>query len=396
MSTPRSYVLAAAMLSLVACKRGGGRDAGSPREAPIERPRLAAPRATSSGSAFDLAAVANGAIFVWGRPASTGGGVLALRLDEYGGSAGQDVVLFEPALPPGGASAERIAEDALEIDATAARGSLGVVFVSRNAMTITVKSLLADVANLRSSQPTLLGATTRTTTAARGNLAIAADAEGDLHALVRLDEGECGDGSNVRCVHIGHAEVRAADARAVGVPLAVPAPCAGVVSGIAAVGSRLHYGVCSTHTGQPVTTVYTIESESAVARTEDVLPGCATDGFVVTGNELLVPGRCAGGRAGALLPASAQAMRAMPMERMAIACEGRTPVITTEDSIGATVRLVAPLDRLEGMLPDNVAPEGSRAVWTGSTVLVARAIGGEVALHRFGCEEGEFRQTDFF
>lgn len=397
MSIPlRALVLFVAMSSIVGCRRPQVRDAGPPPEPPIERSRLAAPRTTSSGTAFDLAPIANGAVLVWGRPGRLGGGLVAMRLDEFGGAVGQDVVLFEPPLPQGGVSAERIAEDALEIDATAARGSLAVVWVARDAMNLSVKSLVGDVANLRASRATLLGRTTRATTAARGNVAIAANADGNLHALVRLDENRCTDGSDARCVHVGHAEIRPTEVRAIGVPLEIPTPCPAPVSGIAWVGGRFHYGVCSARTGQPVTTVYTIESESAVARTEDVLPGCATDGFVATADELLVPGRCPGGRAGARMAANAQAMRAMPMEALSIRCEGRTPILTTEGAIGATVRLVAPLDRLETILPSNVVPEGARAVWTGSTVLIAQPIGGEVALHRFGCEEGEFRQTDYF
>lgn len=392
----RNATVVLALAAVVACKRTPVHDAGPEREAPLERTRLAAPRPIASSSAFDLAPVADGAVLVWGRPGRLGGGVLALRLDEYGGSVGHEVPLFVPSLPPGGLTAERIAEDALEVDATAARGALAVVWIARDAMVLTAKSLVGDVATLRAAAPNVLGVTERTTTAGRGSVAVATEDDGSIHALVRLGTVPCADGATGPCIGIGHAELRPTGVHAVGSPLAVPAPCPVAISGIASVGTRFHYGVCSTRTGQPVTTVYTIETEPSLARTEDILPGCATDGFVVAGDELLVPGRCAGGRAGARIASGAQSMRAMPMENLAVRCDHRVPIITTEAAIGATIRLENATDRLESMLPESVAPVGSRAVFTGSTVVVAQPIGGEVAVHRFGCEEGEFRQIDFF
>jgi hypothetical protein len=50
-----------------------------------------------------------------------------------------------------------------------------------------------------------------------------------------------------------------------------------------------------------------------------------------------------------------------------------------------------PLDHLELLLDSSLSPPGSRAVWTGSVLLVARAH-GQLELDRYSCEGGVLRQ----
>lgn len=396
MSRPFASLLTCLLaLGAFACKR-------TPPEAPeptfeptLQRSRLAAPRPIASGSSFDLVPLSEGALLVWGRPSRLGGGVQVVELDAWGATAGAEVLAFAPPLPPSGSSAERIAEDALEIDASVARGSVAVVWVARLQLDVGLKSMFGNVESLEFAAPVTLGTTTRAVTGARGWAAVAASDEGRFQALVRLEDAPCESGGSRSCAQIGVAEIRATQAVPAGVPLAVPDPCAQVIVGAAWVGSRFHYGVCSMREGAQVTTAYTIETDAQVARTDEVLPGCQPDGFLSTGDELMVPGRCAGGRAGARMPESARGMRALPMDDVRVSCEGRVPVIQTAPELGATVRLTAPLDHLEALLPQNVAQAGSRAVFTGKTVLIAQSIGGEVALHRFDCDRGQFIQTDF-
>ena len=54
--------------------------------------------------------------------------------------------------------------------------------------------------------------------------------------------------------------------------------------------------------------------------------------------------------------------------------------------------------RIEAWLPGSIAPDGSRAVWTGESVLVATPIGPEgsraVSVRRFQCERAALVRTD--
>lgn len=388
-------LLIAASSAMLACRRHGAADAGGGIEPAITRTQLAAPRVTATSTSFDLVSLPTGAVLVWGRPSRLGGGVSVLKLDAWGGVSGSEVVAYEPRLPSSGNSAERIAEDALEIDASSSRGSIAVVWVARNQLELSVKSSVGDIGSMRFGAPVLLGSTHRTITSGRGWVSIAAREDGRFQAAVRLGDGPCTDGSAGPCSAVDMASIRATEVEPVGVPLSVPTPCPELVVGTAWVGPRFHYGICSARTGAPLTTAYTIETDVSIARSDDVLPGCQADGFFASGDEVLLPGRCPGGRAGARMGARAHGMRALPMDAVTVRCEGRTPIVQTSASLGATVRLVAPVDHLETVLPENVAPRGSRAVWTGSTVLVAIPGSGEVGLHRWGCDQGQFIATDF-
>lgn len=388
-------VVLALCAALVGCKKTVAPDAGPTYEVAITRTRLAAPRATTSGAAFDLVPLADGALIVWGRPSRLGGGLQLARLDAWGSAVGNEQLAYAPALPAGGTSAERIAEDALELDAAVARGSIAIAWVARNQLELSVKSIVGDLASMRFGGPILLGPTTRSRIGGRGYVTVAASDDGTFQGIVRLADAPCAGSPSATCAQVGSAELRATQAVPAGVPLAIPDACAQTVVGAAWVGRRFHYGVCSMREGAPLTTAYTIEPDSQVARSDELLPGCQPDGFLSTGSELLIAGRCAGGRAGARMANTAHGMRALPMDSVQIRCEGRVPVIQTAPELGATVRLTTPLDHLEALLPQNVAPTGSRAVWTGKTVLIAQPIEGEVALHRFDCDRGQFVQTDF-
>ncbi|MEA5557330.1 hypothetical protein [Nodularia spumigena] len=46
------------------------------------------------------------------------------------------------------------------------------------------------------------------------------------------------------------------------------------------------------------------------------------------------------------------------------------------------------------MLDDEVAPPGSRAVWSGEVLLVAAPMEREVGIRRYECNEGALRRTD--
>lgn len=52
------------------------------------------------------------------------------------------------------------------------------------------------------------------------------------------------------------------------------------------------------------------------------------------------------------------------------------------------------VDRLEGWLPEELAPAGSRALWTGEALLVVIPSGGELALKRYECIHDRLTRTD--
>ena len=70
------------------------------------------------------------------------------------------------------------------------------------------------------------------------------------------------------------------------------------------------------------------------------------------------------------------------------------PTLTAGPNAELALALTASQSRLEAWLPENVAPPGSRAVWTGESLLIAAPQSGEVSLRRYECVDGDLTRTD--
>lgn len=359
---------------------------------PIERAAIISPRRIASSSAFDLVAVPRGAIFVWGQPTRMGGGVRAAKLDAMGTVERPDIIVYAPPLSPTGTSAERIAADALEISAAAAGGRIGVVWVGREQTVLTIEAALGDLNGDAFSPRLVLGPTSRDRTGGRGHVATAVAPDGRVFALARLADAPCEDGRTCGALSVFSLRPDAATPSAPG--LAVPAPCERSAVGMGFAQGKFHYAVCGSPGAERGTTLYSVQPEAQYARADTVLPGCSPIGFFVAHEEIVIPAECTGGHAGVRLWREAGGMRPISLDRTAVRCEGATPVLTATGTPDLAIKLDQPMSGIEALLPAHVAPAGSRAVFTGRSVLVASSLGGEVTVHRFECEAGNLMRTD--
>lgn len=363
-----------------------------PELPPIERAAIISPRRIAGSASFDIVATPRGAVFVWGQPTRMGGGVRAAMLDAMGTVERQDIIVHAPVLTPTGTSAERIAADALEISAASAGGRIGIVWVGRDQTSLTVEATLGDLNAGTFSPRHVLGPTSRLETGGRGHVAAAVAPDGRAFVLARMTDSPCADGS--ACGAFSVFAVRAEGATVSSPAMIVPTPCARGAVGIAFAQGRFHYAVCGAPGGQRGTTVYTIQPETQYARADNVLPLCTPEGLFVAHDEVFIPGECPGGRAGVRLARDAGGMRPITLEQSGVRCDGTVPVLATPGTGGVSIRLDQPMSGIESMLPARIAPPGARAVFTGSAVLVASSLGGEVTVHRFECEGGDLVRTD--
>ena len=72
-----------------------------------------------------------------------------------------------------------------------------------------------------------------------------------------------------------------------------------------------------------------------------------------------------------------------------VQCDGTRARVRTGDS---WLELDAPRGGLQALLPSVIAPRGSRAVFAGSALIVARAEKGKLELTRYACQAGVLRQ----
>ncbi|MCB9600820.1 MAG: hypothetical protein H6720_10770 [Sandaracinus sp.] len=279
--------------------------------------------------------------------------------------------------------------DALEIAAAGGGGQLAVAWVERHG---TAFRALATHGSPEGAfaPPTELGPTERTLTGDRGHVAAAVSSAGHVEAMARLATGPCGEGENVgECVPVGITRLAPGPSERRGVGLMLPRPCTPTVLGFLHTNDVWHYAVCDASEGT-ATTFYAVQFEPEYAHAERSLEGCTPRGLVAFGSGAAVVGDCEGSRRGLWLGEAGRQRRSFEGTAQ-ITCEGE-PTLVLPD--GSREPLSAPREGLAALLDDEVAPPGSRAIWTGEVLLVAAPLDREVSLRRHECWNGTFRRTD--
>jgi hypothetical protein len=215
-------------------------------------------------------------------------------------------------------------------------------------------------------------------------MALAARSGAGPLAFYRGAEQPCLDRAALDpCTSFGFRALEATGPLSRGLPLSVPDACETGVSGLAVVGERWHYGLCAMRSGRRVTTVFSVEPATQYARVDEVLRGCIPLGMARVAGNVVIGGDCKGEWQGARLPGGDRAAEALTGD-IALSCQGGAPVLRSGDG-RLTLRLSAPSERIEALLPPQRYGPAARAVWTGQALLVAAWDGTQVSLQRSTC-----------
>ncbi|HVZ36232.1 MAG TPA: hypothetical protein VG963_27580, partial [Polyangiaceae bacterium] len=235
-----------------------------------------------------------------------------------------------------------------------------------------------------------LGPTWENARAGRGNLALAARGDAAL-ALVRGPEEPCGDGNAGPCFGFRFYQLSAAGAREMEFPLRVPAPCDSLSVALVPVsstppagapGPHLNYAVCTDVGSGAQLTVFSIEPERSYAEAQHLFEGCTPLGAGVFAGQVSFVAECGGVRRLARLRSGDAAPELHQLDARGLLCTAHGARLRLgEEWLG----LDSPTDRLELVLDSERSPAGSRAVWSGAALLVARVREGELDLSRFTC-----------
>lgn len=321
-------------------------DAVPARELPPEPDgpsQTAVARPISSSGAFDVVPRADGALLVWAGPNAPG--IRAEPLAADGSSAGASSPLAE------------VVGHVREIEVAVSGDRIALAWSLTDGRTATQRAFAA-VGPLAGplETPIALGevdpAALQTT---RGNLAVAPDGEGFV-AAVRT-AGRCPAGAG--CAQIVIAPIGGRGARRT-IPL--DHACTRAIVGTASAQGRAVLGLCD---GTSLARVALGDGAPTVSR-EDA--SCAELSVLDVGGERRVA-RC-------------PEPRILGGEALAPACADQAL------TLGAGITLAAPASGLAPMLPETIAPPGSRGTWTGSALLVASPSNGELLLQRHICEAG--------
>ncbi|MEO0326890.1 MAG: hypothetical protein AAF447_28370, partial [Myxococcota bacterium] len=360
------------------CLAWGGEGAACGAEAPKEASAAQVPEPPSGPflldgeAAFDLVATAGGALLVAATPS---GELRAHVLDARGGALGE---------PRSLARATRVDEVAV----AAARGRVAVLYRGvvvggggdADGERPAVYRVLLDPEALAPSPPERL-ADGAPGSPQRGRLALAVGPSGELGALFQVEDGPCHEGPG--CARFSFRRLQEPGDERRGVGLATSAPCPAPLAGYVQGGGVWFYGLCTVRDGAPETMVYAIQFEPRYAVAEPALPGAWPRGLATLGTTAVLIADAPGGPAAAAFPSATEARRPLNPRRQ-LRCDSAGPQL----ALGAMeVPLADVAGDLAAVLPPDLAPDGSRAAWTGERLLVAEPQPGDaVRLRRHRCE----------
>lgn len=373
-----------------------------PRPPPPPPPApIAAARAIATAAAFDLVSGPAGTFLAWGVPASDGAGVRVLELGPGGAARGSEAEIAGGSLAAGGSS-DQAPNQVVELAMAESGTHLGVAW-----SVIVLDGLRTEAAYAATAPafgravelaPMELGSS------GRGNLVVAALASGELYVAHRIMRGPCHDtsGGATECARFARTMLPGGDSVRGDGASEVASPCSPFLPGALSGGGGAQpwfYGVC--HGESPATTMFVINPDPAsqYAAATELLAGCTPVSIARADTGAVLRARCGDDEAFARIDPMGRATHQLRRVTLTTRCDAGRPVLEAREGESAVARrLTESESRVEAWLPPALAPEGSRAVWTGEAVLVASPIGPsggrEVLLRRFECVGADLHRTD--
>jgi hypothetical protein len=234
---------------------------------------------------------------------------------------------------------------------------------------------------------------------ARGNLALG-ELEGGALALARGGSAPCSDAALEQCFAFHFYELAPAGVRETGVPLSVPVPCAAQAAQLLTDRPRalrgvdsdaFEYAICTRSGDGAELTVFSIERDRNYAAAQRVLAGCVPLGAGRFAGRSSFVAECGAERRMATLVDPDRPPRMDDISIRGLVCEGGQARIRLGNE---WLGLAAPVDRLELLVGDDLAPRGASAVWTGRTLLVAAPASEGLDLVRYACQGSRLERIE--
>lgn len=361
---------AGALLGCEAPAATGATGVAAAPPAPLALP-AGAGRELATPTAFDLVAAPEGVVLAWAEP-----GPGRLRVERFGADGRPESALVE---------ALGVAPGAADLAAAAVKGGLALAW--REPAARRLRAAWSDAAGARSFE---LGESPGAASV-RGRLGLAPRGQGAL-LFARGEDARC-DGapeSAAPCARLRLFELDGQGVRPAGVPLSVPGACDRHVALLAAdprhrpgeAPGGLDYAVCTRSESPRALTIFSIRQQPAYAAAEQVLAGCSPLGAGRFGGQATFVAACGAGRRMAVADAERGGVSVRSLETRGLICGAGGAQLRLGDG---WLRLVEPLDRLELLLDDDLAPPGARAAWAGEVLFVAREAQGRLELTRHAC-----------
>lgn len=350
---------------------------------------IAGPRGVADDAAFAIVPSPDGALLFWAVPYREGGGVRVVTLSPTGGALGAERPVAQRGAAAGGAAEQHVSQ-AVELDAFSVGRRVALAWVLDYGHHLAVQATWSADGQRFATVETL-GRTVRRDEGTRGRVAVSGD-EDRLLVHHRTEEADC-VASEGRCAMFARHGLDGATGRPG--PSEVREPCEPLVGGALFRAGTWYDAVCHLEGGAPSTTIESVRPALSYAG-PTTFAGCVPVALAPLDDGVLALGRCGDTLAGHALDEMGRTRASFsPIERVA-ACEDGRPVLRArEGRREAKLTLGAAIGRIEGLLPEDLAPAGARAVWTGEAILVAAPVRRSLILRRYQCRpDGRLDRTD--
>ncbi len=313
-----------------------------------------------------------------------------VALSATGAALGADQPVARRGAAAGG-TAEQHVSQTVELDAFSVGRRIGVAWVVDYGHHLDVQGTWSSDAGERFAAVEDLGRTVRREEGTRGRVVVAGSAD-RLVAFHRLEEGDC-VADEGRCAMFAR---RGLDGASGGPGTnEVRHPCEPLLAAALHQAGTWYHSVCHVLDGAPSTTVESVRPAISFAG-PTLFEGCRPEAIAPLDDGVLVLTRCGDATVGHQLDETGQVRATFrPVERVA-ACEDGRPVLRVREGRREVKLQLGPaIGRIEGLLPEDVALPGARAIWTGEAILVAVPQSRSLSVRRYGCRpDGRFDRTD--
>lgn len=382
-------------LSFVACACGEEPPPPTPAPPPPPPPApIASSRPVAEAGAFALVPTGEGALLVWGAPYSAGGGVRALPLGPLGEATGSEQTVAVRGAAAGGAVEQRVGH-AVEVAAAASGRRVGVAWVMDHGEALETEAAYSVDGGRAFGQAEPFGPSVRLERDRRGRVVMSASEELGLVLQHRVPEGPCvATSGSCALLHRAALGPDASEARRGNLPLEIQRPCDPLISGALAHRGTSYYAICHEEPA-PRAMVYVIRPDVTYAAAIDSADGCLPAGLAPLDDGVAALTRCGEALSALVLDEMGRERARLARVAREAVCEGGRPVLRIgEGQARHSLRLGEAQDHVEALLPEAMAPEGARAIWTGEALLVAAPIGRDVSLRRYQCVRDRLDRTD--
>jgi hypothetical protein len=199
------------------------------------------------------------------------------------------------------------------------------------------------------------------------------------------------DATDEPCVAFSFFQLSVAGVAPAGIPLSVPSPCDAQAAQLnlerraaGAAPGGFDYAVCSNARGSSELTIFSIRTNPAYAMSRPAFAGCTPLGAARFAGQAAFVASCGQHRRLATADARDGELEVRDIDERGLICKGGAALLRFGTS---WLRLEEPIGGLELLLGEDLSPLGSRAVWVGQALVVARAVDTRLELRRYGCRD---------